>query len=91
MYAFAQSAPVRSVKDEYKEDLFYRENWLGEPWRKPETGILIHGAEESSTEWNAWVPPMAQEYRLIRPDLPGLGHSTVPAGFEYRKITLRGS
>jgi len=79
----AQSLPVRNVKDDYKEDLFYREDWLGEPWRKPEPVVLIHGNDESSEEWYAWVPRMAQEYRVIRPDLPGLGHSNVPRGFEY--------
>ena len=29
--------------------------------------VLIHGNDESSVEWFAWVPRMAQEYRLIRP------------------------
>src|SRR5688572_6716764 len=84
----AQSAPLRSVKEDYKEDLFYRDDWLGEPWRKPEVAVLIHGNDESSVEWYAWVPRMAQEYRLIRLDLPGLGHSTVPAGFEYSLASL---
>jgi 3-oxoadipate enol-lactonase len=79
----AQSLPVRSLKDDYKEDLFYREDWLGEPWRKPEAVVLIHGNDESSEEWYAWVPRMAQEYRVIRPDLPGLGHSNIPRGFDY--------
>jgi len=79
----AQSLPVRNVKDDYKEDLFYREDWLGEPWRKPEPVVLIHGNDESGEEWYAWVPRMAQEYRVIRPDLPGLGHSNIPRGFEY--------
>jgi 3-oxoadipate enol-lactonase len=83
-----QSLPVRGVKDDYKEDLFYREDWLGEPWRKPEPVVLIHGNDESSVEWYAWVPRMAQEYRLIRPDLPGLGHSNVPRGFEYSLANL---
>jgi len=86
--ALAQSAPLRNVKDDYREDLFYREDWLGEPWRKPETVVLIHGNDESSVEWYGWVPRMAQEYRLIRPDLPGLGHSRVPAGFEYSLASL---
>jgi 3-oxoadipate enol-lactonase len=84
----AQSLPVRGVKDDYKEDLFYREDWLGEPWRKPEPVVLIHGNDESSVEWYAWVPRMAQEYRLIRPDLPGLGHSNIPRGFEYSLANL---
>src|SRR6266581_264685 len=84
----AQSLPVRSVKEDYKEDFFYREDWLGEPWRKPEPVVLIHGNDESSVEWYAWVPRMAQEYRLIRPDLPGLGHSDIPRGFEYSLANL---
>ena len=84
----AQSLPVRGVRDDYKEDFFYREDWLGEPWRKPETVVLIHGNDESSVEWYAWVPRMAQEYRLIRPDLPGLGHSNIPRGFEYSLANL---
>ena len=84
----AQSLPVKGVKDDYKEDFFYREDWLGEPWRKPEPVVLIHGNDESSVEWYAWVPRMAQEYRLIRPDLPGLGHSNVPRGFEYSLANL---
>jgi pimeloyl-ACP methyl ester carboxylesterase len=86
--AGAQSLPVRSLKDDYREDYFYREDWLGEPWRTPEPVVLIHGNDESSVEWYGWVPRMAQEYRLIRPDLPGLGHSNIPAGFEYSLATL---
>ena len=84
----AQSLPVRKVDPDYKEDLFYREDWLGEPWRTPEPVVLIHGNDESSVEWYAWVPRMAQEYRLIRPDLPGLGHSNVPRGFTYSLASL---
>src|SRR6266446_7610214 len=84
----AQSLPVKAVKEDYKEDFFYREDWLGEPWRKPEPVVLIHGNDESSVEWYAWVPRMAQEYRLIRPDLPGLGHSKIPPGFEYSLASL---
>jgi 3-oxoadipate enol-lactonase len=84
----SQSLPVRLLRDDYQEDHFYREDWLGEPWRRPEPVVLIHGNDESSIEWYAWVPRMAQEFRLIRPDLPGLGHSTVPRGFEYSLANL---
>ena len=86
--AGAQSLPVRSLDEDYKEDHFYREDWLGEPWRMPEPVVLIHGNDESSVEWYAWVPRMAQEYRLIRPDLPGLGHSSIPRGFQYSLANL---
>ena len=87
----AQSLPVRSLKDDYKEDLFYREDWLGEPWRKPEAVVLIHGNDESSEEWYAWVPRMAQEYRVIRPDLPGLGHSNIPRGLGKTQSSVSSS
>ena len=80
----AQSLLLRGVNDDYKEDFFYRDDWLGEPWRKPAPVVLIHGDRESSVEWYAWVPRMAQEYRVIRPDLPGtFGHSNIPRGFDY--------
>src|ERR1700680_494425 len=83
--ALAQGAPASNAS---AEDLFYREDWFGEPWRKPETAILIHGNDESSIVWYAWMPRMAQEFRVIRPDLPGFGRSRVPAGFEWSLRSL---
>ena len=64
-------------------DRFFRDDWFGEPWRNPEAVVLIHGALESGIVWYAWVPTLAKSYRVIRPDLPGCGLSTVPAGFEW--------
>ncbi len=74
--------------NEPKQDLFYREDWFGEPWRKPETAVLIHGNDESSVVWYGWLPRMGQEFRLIRPDLPGFGRSKVPARFEWSLKSL---
>jgi len=68
--------------------LFYREDWFGEPWRKPEVAMLIHGNDESSVVWFGWVPRMGQEFRLLRPDLPGFGQSRIPAGFEWSLPSL---
>jgi 3-oxoadipate enol-lactonase len=70
------------------DDFFYRDDWFGEPWRKPETAVLIHGNAESSIVWYAWLPRMAQEFRVLRPDLPGLGRSRIPAGFEWSLPSL---
>jgi pimeloyl-ACP methyl ester carboxylesterase len=78
--ALAQGRPATNAAT---EDLFYREDWFGEPWRKPETAMLIHGNDESSVVWFGWVPRMAQEFRVLRPDLLGFGQSKVPAGFEW--------
>jgi hypothetical protein len=38
--ALAQGAPASNAS---AQDFFYREDWFGEPWRKPETAVLIHG------------------------------------------------
>jgi 3-oxoadipate enol-lactonase len=85
--AAAQGA---SANNPSAEDFFYREDWFGEPWRKPETAVLIHGNAESSIVWYAWLPRMAQEFRVLRPDLPGLGRSRIPAGFEWSLPSLAG-
>jgi len=83
--SLAQEAPARNAS---AEDFFYREDWFGEPWRKPETAVLIHGNAESSLVWYAWMPRMGQEFRVLRPDLPGLGRSRIPAGFEWTLPSL---
>lgn len=72
------------------EDMFFRDDWFGEPWRNPEVVLLIHGALESSVVWYAWLPSMAREFRVVRPDLPGCGRSKVPAGFEWSFPSLAG-
>jgi 3-oxoadipate enol-lactonase len=69
-------------------ELFYEDDWLGAPWLKPEPAVLIHGAGESSAAWFGWVPRMAQQFRLLRPDLPGFGRSTVPDDFEWSVANL---
>jgi 3-oxoadipate enol-lactonase len=83
-----ERALAQSASNEPKQDLFYREDWFGEPWRKPETAVLIHGNDESSVVWYGWLPRMGQEFRLIRPDLPGFGRSKVPARFEWSLKSL---
>jgi pimeloyl-ACP methyl ester carboxylesterase len=83
--ALAQGASASNVS---AEDLYYRDDWFGEPWRKPETAVLIHGNAESSIVWYAWLPRMGQEFRVLRPDLPGLGRSRIPAGFEWSLPSL---
>jgi 3-oxoadipate enol-lactonase len=69
-------------------ELFYKDDWLGAPWVKPETALLIHGNDETSVSWFGWVPGMAQEFRLIRPDLPGFGNSAIPQNYEWSMPSL---
>jgi 3-oxoadipate enol-lactonase len=69
-------------------ELFFEDDWLGAPWVTPETAVLIHGAGESSRAWFGWVPRMAQSFRLLRPDLPGFGRSSVPDAFDWSVANL---
>jgi 3-oxoadipate enol-lactonase len=83
--ALAQGGAAGNVAN---EEMFYREDWFGEPWRQPEAAVLIHGNDESSIVWFGWVPRMARDFRLLRPDLPGFGRSRIPAGFEWSLPSL---
>ena len=47
-----------------------------EPWRAPETVVLVHGLAESGEAWRPWVPDLAGRYRVVRPDQRGYGRST---------------
>jgi len=76
-------APAETPAADAPAERFFRDDFFGEPWRKPEAVVLIHGALESGIVWYAWVPALAKQYRVLRPDLPGCGLATVPAGFNW--------
>jgi len=76
-------ASAQTAQTQAATDRFYRDDGFAEPWRKPQAVVLIHGALESGVVWYAWMPGLTKEYRVIRPDLPGCGRSTVPAGFQW--------
>ncbi len=80
--------PQAAVPAGSGNELFYRDDWLGAPWGKPEVALLIHGNDESSVSWFGWIPRMAQEFRLLRPDLPGFGNSSIPQNFEWSMPSL---
>jgi pimeloyl-ACP methyl ester carboxylesterase len=80
---FPARAAAQAPRTDAPTDRFFRDDWFGEPWRSPQAVVLIHGALESGIVWYAWVPTLAKHYRVLRPDLPGCGLSTVPANFEW--------
>jgi pimeloyl-ACP methyl ester carboxylesterase len=49
-----------------------------DPWTTPETLILLHAAMGSSRRLYAWVPILARDFRVVRPDLRGHGASDIP-------------
>ena len=55
-----------------------------DPWRKPETVLMLHGNCESGQAWYGWVPHLARDYRVVRPDMRGFGASTpMPADYKW--------
>lgn len=45
--------------------------------------LLLHGFPSSSHQYRNLIPILAKKYRVLAPDLPGFGFTTVPARFEY--------
>jgi len=49
--------------------------------------VLLHGWPQSWYEWRKAIPPLAQRFRVIAPDLRGLGDSSRPAdGYDKRTV-----
>lgn len=59
--------------------LAYRVDDFTDRWRPAETLLLLHAAQGSHERFHGWVPHLARDVRLVRPDLRGHGHSDVPA------------
>jgi 3-oxoadipate enol-lactonase len=57
-------------------DMHYEVDDFTDPWRTPETILMLHGNAESGLAWWGWVPTLARDYRVVRPDMRGFGQST---------------
>jgi 3-oxoadipate enol-lactonase len=57
-------------------DMHYEVDDFTDPWRRPDTILMLHGNAESGLAWYAWVPHLARQYRVVRPDMRGFGRST---------------
>lgn len=51
-----------------------------DPWRDAPWLILQHGYGRSGVFWRSWIPHLSRFYRVVCPDLRGLGQS--PADFD---------
>lgn len=47
-----------------------------DPWRDAPVLLLQHGNGRSARFWYRWVPYLSRWYRVLRPDLRGLGNSS---------------
>ena len=46
--------------------------------------LLLHGFPTSSFQYRELIPRLADQYRVIAPDLPGFGFTEVPAARNYK-------
>ena len=77
----AASPPVRyNTVDVQGVKVFYRE--AGDA--KAPVVLLLHGFPTSSHMYRELIPLLSDRYRVIAPDLPGFGFSSVPSRDQYR-------
>ena len=56
-------------------DLHYCVDDFTDPWKKPECVVVLHPGMGSALRLYAWVPHLARDYRVVRPDIRGHGKS----------------
>lgn len=76
------SVPATSIRtiDADGVKVFYRE--AGQP--DAPVILLLHGFPTSSHMFRTLIPQLASKYRVIAPDLPGFGFTSVPSERNYR-------
>jgi pimeloyl-ACP methyl ester carboxylesterase len=61
-------------------DIFYREAGS----KDSPAVLLLHGFPTSSQMFRNLIPQLADEYRVVAPDYPGFGHSSMPPREQFR-------
>ena len=56
--------------------LHYEIDDFTDPWKDAPHVILQHGHGRSGRFWYGWVPYLSRFYKVVRPDLRGLGQSS---------------
>jgi pimeloyl-ACP methyl ester carboxylesterase len=63
------------------KQIHYREGGQGA------TVLLLHGWPQHSLQWHTVAPLLAANYRVVAPDLPGCGGSSIPrTGYDKRTL-----
>jgi 3-oxoadipate enol-lactonase len=75
------------VKRPGHPDIHYALDDYTDPWRDAPYLILQHGFGRSGRFWYSWVPYLARWFKVVRPDVRGLGQSS--ANFDLaREFTV---
>ena len=58
-------------------ELHYYDDDFTDPWRPAPTMLLQHGFSRSGRFWYNWVPLLSRQFRVLRPDMRGMGESII--------------
>ena len=58
-------------------ELHYYDDDFTHPWQSAPTVLLQHGFSRNGKFWYTWVPLLSGEFRVLRPDMRGMGASTI--------------
>ena len=58
--------------------LHYYDDDFTDPWVSAPAILLQHGFSRNGKFWYGWVPILAREFRVLRPDMRGMGKSLLP-------------
>ena len=58
-------------------ELHYYDDDFSDPWQSAPAMLLQHGFSRSGKFWYNWVPLLSGEYRVLRPDMRGMGESVI--------------
>jgi pimeloyl-ACP methyl ester carboxylesterase len=56
--------------------IYCAEDDFTDGWRRADAVLMIHGIAEHGGIWRGWVPHLARDHRVLRPDLRGFGRSS---------------
>ena len=70
--------------------LFYRYDDFTDPWKKAPLVVLVHPGLGSSLRLFGWVPHLARNYSVVRPDIRGHGKSEPgpDSGLTHERLAL---
>jgi pimeloyl-ACP methyl ester carboxylesterase len=72
------SSPMHSHVASDGLKLSYALDDYSDPWRPRETLFLVHAAMGSARRLYKWVPILARDFRVVRPDMRGHGQTGIP-------------
>lgn len=79
------SSTARTLARPGQPDLHYTVDDWTDPWAEAPWLFLQHGYCRSGAFWYQWVPHLARHFRVVRPDMRGVGQS---GRFDFATLTL---